>query len=182
MDLKVALQTLKAYKADRQKLADKVINQKNLFKELLRYSFSDDSQVNYRACWILEYVCIAKLQWIYQHLDLFIEQLPRLENESSKRSCAKVCELLCREYYLKQDEQVREAFTTVHLEKLTTICFDWLISETKVATKAYAMECLQLLGADFNWIHPELTAILHKGIPEHSMAYTARARHILNKI
>src|SRR5690606_26874179 len=97
MDLKVALQTLKAYKADRQKLADKVINQKNLFKELLRYSFSDDSQVNYRACWILEYVCIAKLHWIYQHLDLFIEQLPRLENESSKRSCAKVCELLCRE-------------------------------------------------------------------------------------
>jgi len=89
---------------------------------------------------------------------------------------------LCQQFFLTNDKEIVKAMGKVELEKLTEVNFDWLITNDKVATKAYAMESLHLLGKAFKWVHPELKVILNRGIPDHTMAYTARARHILNKI
>ncbi|EKF56465.1 adenylosuccinate lyase [Galbibacter marinus] len=182
MEFKSQIQSLKAYKADRQYLADKVLQNKELFPILMDYSLCNDSSIGKPSCWVLEYVCIAKLPWIHPYLKRFIKQLPLIENKSSKRCCARICMQLCQSYFLDKDISTIEAIDKSDLESLIEVNFDWLINNEKVATKAYAMETLYHLGKAFIWVHPELKAILQKGIPNHTMAYTARARHILNKI
>src|SRR5690606_416321 len=182
MEFKQQIQVLKAYKADRQHLADQVLSNKELFPLLIDYCFSGDPELDKRSCWVLEYVCIAKLSWLHPYLKTFIKQLPVLSNKSSKRCCARICMQLCQQYFVHKDQATVKTVSSIDLEKLTEVNFDWLIHPEKVATKAYAMESLHLLGRAFKWIHPELKVILHRGIPDHTMAYTARARHILNKI
>lgn len=182
MEFKSQIQSLKAYKVHRQQLADQVLNNQAIFPILMDYSLSNDARLGKPACWVLEYVCIAKLSWIHPYLKHFIDQLPFIENKSSKRCCAKICMLLCQRYFLDSDKSTIEALDKTDLASLVEINFDWLMNDEKVATKAYAMETLHLLGKVFIWVHPELKAILQKGIPNHTMAYKARAMHILNKI
>lgn len=182
MDFKQQLLTLKAYKKERLHLSSHVLNNPKLFPVLFTYCFSKESQLSKPACWVLEYVCLSKLQWIHPYLKEFVEQLPHLENQSSKRCCARICMQLCQQFFISKNQTTIKAITRTDLEKMTEVNFDWLIGDEKVATKAYAMESLELLGGAFKWVHPELKVILQRGIAEHTMAYSARARHILNKI
>jgi hypothetical protein len=68
------------------------------------------------------------------------------------------------------------------LQAITEACFDWLITDTKVASKCYAIRILHLLGNQFYWIHPELKIILEKEYRNHSAGYKAVFREILKKI
>ena len=68
------------------------------------------------------------------------------------------------------------------LQQITETCFDWLIKDTKVASKCYAIRALHLLGKHFDWVHPELKIILEKDYINHSAAYKAVGREILKKI
>ena len=52
----------------------------------------------------------------------------------------------------------------------------------EVATKAYAMTCLQLLGTEFDWIQPELKNCIKKQYHEQSAAFKARSRMVLKKL
>jgi hypothetical protein len=67
---------------------------------------------------------------------------------------------------------------------ITECCFDWLITDQKVACQAPAMECLYYLGwdEDKEWIYPELINILTENAPHKSAGYQARARKILKRI
>lgn len=65
---------------------------------------------------------------------------------------------------------------------MTECCFNWLITEQKVACQVPAMTCLALLGMESNWIHEELKQILIKNIPNKSAGYKARARKVLKEI
>jgi hypothetical protein len=65
---------------------------------------------------------------------------------------------------------------------MTECCFDWLISKQKVACKVFGMTALFYLGTEFDWIHPELKAIISENIHENSPAYRARGKHVLKKI
>ena len=57
-----------------------------------------------------------------------------------------------------------------------------MITDQKVAAKAYSMNTLYLLGKDFDWIHPELKRILEDNFHSGSAAFKARARHLLKKL
>ncbi len=60
--------------------------------------------------------------------------------------------------------------------------FDWLISNQKVAVKAYTMEMLYLFGKNQDWVHNELKLIIQQNIPKESSAYLARGKKILSWI
>lgn len=181
-DLFEKLQYVKAYRDQRLAVAEYVLENKPLFPELLKFCFEVDNETRIRACWILEFVCHKKLDWLFPHLNYFLKHLPHLKDESAIRPCAKVCEMLCELYFSKKKNDLQDQLTAVQLEQLTEINFDWLIHDKKVATKAYAMHSLFLLGKRFEWIRQELKNVLEKGFSEHSAAYKARARHILNKL
>ena len=61
-------------------------------------------------------------------------------------------------------------------------CFDWLITNQKVAAEAYAMETLYLLGTEIDWIHSELVIIIEQHINTKTAAYKARGRITIEKI
>lgn len=176
------LHALKAYRKDRELLANKVINQPELLEFLLNTCFKVDEIISYKAAWVLELVCIQKPELLFPQIDFFISNLPNVHKEQTVRPMAKVCEVLLLLYYKSFHLPTRTVLTCSHREKLTEICFDWLISNQKVAVKAYAMQCLFLLGYEFTWIHPELKLILEKDFPNALPAFKSRAKNILKKL
>ena len=169
-------------RAKRQEMANLVLNNAELVFPLLEIAFDVNDTISSRACWILEFTVKAKRAYILPHLDYFTTNLSIVHLDSSVRPIAKICEYLIKAYYAKTENKTQKAITEVHLERITTACFDWLISDQKVAAKAYSMSSLFLLGRSFDWVHPELKMILEQNYATGSAAYKARARMILAKI
>lgn len=148
---------------------------------LLQIGVRRQDAIGSRAFWILEFVYKASPVLLHNHLDTFCEGLGALREESSIRPAAKICELLVKAYYGKQ-QQKAPPLTPRHQEQITAACFDWLIGPHKVAPQAYSMETLYLLGRDVPWVHPELKAILDQRYARGSAGYQARARKILERM
>ncbi len=181
-ELEQKLNNLKAYRRDRENLANWVIHQPLLFKSLLRICFQVDQKISYKAAWVLEIVCIQQPTLLVPHFDFFIQEIDKVYKDQAVRPLAKVCEVVLTIHYIKNNLHKHIEITKTQQNKLIEICFDWLISKQKVAVKAYAMQCLYLLGKDFDWIYPELKTILEKEFSNEQPAYKARAKHILKKI
>ncbi|PKB17352.1 hypothetical protein CLU82_2550 [Flavobacterium sp. 5] len=172
------LEYVTGHRANRQKYADEVLENSELFTELIRLSFQVLDKNSSKACWILEFVCYQKLEWLEDYLDFFCSNIKNLKDESSIRPISKICQLLVLSHYKKKEIPLTEK----HLEAIIESSFDWLINDVKVATKAYSIRTLYLLGQYYDWIHPELKIIITKDFPNHSAAYKAVAKEVLKKI
>lgn len=181
-DLYKKLNYTTAYRHHRQDAADWVLARPESFKHLLEFCLMEQSDISYKAGWVLEFVCKARLEWLYPHLDEFCEMMPQITKDQAKRPFAKITEIICLEYYKKQNSAIRQCLTLAHRKAMTEMCFDWLINEEKVACKAYSIQSLYWLGTEFDWVHPELKLILTEGYSTHSAAFKARAREFLAKI
>ncbi len=166
----------------REEMAELILEQPRLLPTLLEIALQEDTPLGSRACWILEFVFKAAPELLYPYLDLFTSGLKGVTPESSIRPLAKICESLLSLYYKPSGGLPRPPLTVSQREAMTEACFDWLISSAKVAPKAYSMQSLLLLGREFNWVHPELKAVLQLNYPSGSPAYQARARHVLGKL
>lgn len=160
-------------------MAREVLRQPQLLPGLLRIGLSEGDDTGSRACWVVEFVCREDLRLLYPLLDTFVAGLAGLGNESSIRPMAKICEMLTQAYYTSGGME-KPPLTENHKELLAARCFDWLIGPHKVAARAYSMECLYLLGSDFEWIRPELKGVLEVNYPSAGPAFQARARRLLN--
>jgi hypothetical protein len=148
-ELQKNLDYVNAYRENRLKGAQTILENPDYFPELISVCFDINDKNTHKACWILEFVSYEKLEWLQPHLDFFCSNLKKLKDESSIRPIAN---------------------------------FDWLITDTKVAAKAYSMRTLHILGKYYDWIHPELQIILTKDYANHTAAYKAVAREVLKKI
>ncbi|OAB78880.1 hypothetical protein [Cochleicola gelatinilyticus] len=176
------LQYTKAYRQTRLDVANWVIDHPETFHTLITYCFKDPSDIAYKAAWILEFVCAKQLDLLLPHLDFYFKNLPKIKRDQSLRPLAKICEMLAIDYYINKDKNVMEALTVVHRDAMTECCFDWLITNQKVACQVYAMESLYYLGLEFTWIHPELKIIIEQHIHTSSAAYKVRGKRILKKL
>ena len=167
---------------NRQKVADIVLQNKDVFPLLLQFCYKFDDDLSRKACWTLEFVCKQKLHWLLPFVDDFIANLPKFKIDATVRPAAKIAQLLVKAWFGKNPSPVKEQLTEVHLEKLAEINFDWLISDEKVAVKAYAIYSLYDLGKKWDWIYPELRLILEQNMHQHSAAYKAAARNTLKKL
>lgn len=167
-----------AHRPIRDKLSGMVLHNKELLPELLAIAFNVKDKNHHKACWIAELVFEAKIEWLKNHLDTFCKTLPLFKNESALRPISKIC-LFALQHHQKNTDFLKPE----HLQNIIECCFDWLINtKTKVATKAYAMQTLYLLGKNEDWIHPELTRILTEDASKHTAAYKAAAKDVLKKI
>jgi hypothetical protein len=172
------LNDVSGFREKRQILANEVLLNPSLLIELIPLCFLTADTNSHKACWILELFCYEKLEELNPYLDYFCSNIKILTAESAIRPIAKVCQLLAISHFKK-----KEILLTEHqLQGITEACFDWLITDTKVASKCYAMRTLHLLGNQFDWIHLELKIILEKDYANHSAAYKAVSREILKKI
>ncbi len=94
----------------------------------------------------------------------------------------KIYGFLVKAYYSKQENTIKNTLTPIYQERIIETYFDWMITNQKVAVKAFAMSSLYLLGQNNDWVHPELIMILERDFNSESAAFKARARHILKKI
>jgi len=179
-ELQEKLSYVSAYRENRLKCAQYVLENPHLFEELVSICFSPEDKNNHKACWILEFVSYEELIWLQPHLDFFFSNLKVLKDESSIRPIAKVVQLLVKSHYKKNENSI--SLSEANLQDCIEASFDWLINDVKVATKAYSIRTLHVLGNHYDWIHPELQIILNKDYGDHSAAYKAVAREVLKKI
>jgi hypothetical protein len=179
-ELQSKLDYVSAYRENRLKAAKDVLENQSLFKELIQICCSPLDKNNHKACWILEFVSYEELIWLQPHLDFFCSNLKVLKDESSIRPIAKVVQLLVKSHYKKNENSI--FLSPENLQDCIEVSFDWLINDVKVATKAYSIRTLYVLGNHYDWIHPELQIILNKDYANHSAAYKAVAREVLKKI
>ncbi len=177
-----ALKKVDATKHKRGVFAVQLLQHPEWVPVLLGITAEDKKPLSIKASWVLEYTAKIDLAYLYPYLDLFVVNLRNIHLDSSVRPMAKICELLLEAFYHRKQGSITPPLEESHLHQLCTICFDWLISDQKVAPKAYAMTCLWLLGKNINWVHPELRLLLEQQYPSGSAAFKARARQVLAKI
>ena len=149
---------------------------------LLEFIFDEEEKYGFKGGWALDLALQEELSLILPHLDQFTAGLSYLTHESAIRPMAKICEALCLKYYQQEEPSYRSNMSLSHREQMAEVCFDWLIGDHKVASKAYAMIALCELGKEFEWIHPELELVLRQNYNEGSAGYKARARRALDAI
>jgi hypothetical protein len=172
------IENVTGYRVIRQKYANEVLDNPEYFPELISLCFQVSNKNAAKAFWVLEFVCYQKLEWLSAYLDFFCSNIKNLKDESSIRPAAKICQLLILSHYKKKNIVLSEK----NIEEIIESSFDWLINDIKVATKAYSMRTLYLLGQHYDWIHPELKTIITKDFPNHTSAYKAVAKEVLKKI
>ncbi|TDW47041.1 hypothetical protein EV144_10557 [Flavobacterium sp. 270] len=179
-ELQSKLDYVNAYRENRLKAAQYILENKDYFDELVKICFSPSDKNNHRACWILEFVSYEELIWLQPYVDFFCENLKHLKEESSLRPIAKVLQHLVKSHYKKAENCI--LLSEENLQHCIEVSFDWLINDTKVATKAYSIRTLYVLGNYYDWIHPELKIIIEKDYADHSAAYKAVAKEVLKKM
>ncbi len=171
--------TVNSYREIRLEFAQHILANPDLFEPLLNICFDTNNKASIRASWVLEFVLREKLDLIFIHLDFFTDTISKVHFDSAVRPIAKICELLAKNYDSKNNNHIKKQLTKNHIDKIIETGFDWLISDHKVAVKAYTMETLFLFGKENSWVHNELKLILQQEISNGSPAYKARGKKIL---
>ena len=167
---------------NRKKYAIMVISNPELIDKVLDILFQIDDKVSQRAAWLLEFVARENLDAILPYLDRITEEMHKVHLDPAVRPIAKICEYLIEAYYHKNANHTKEYLKPIHKERIIELSFDYMITDQKVAAKAYSMNSLYLLGKEYDWIHPELVMILERDFQMQSSGFKARARHIIKKI
>jgi len=170
-----------AHRPSREFNSDFVLNNPEFFKNLVAIAFNANDKFHYKACWILELVVEAKTDWMTDYSVDFCKIIPFYKHEGAVRSVSKICLFLAR-FHLEQRKIRKPFLSQKQLQQITETCFDWLISDTKVASKVYAIYTLFEIGKLNDWIYPELKEILQKDFSVHSPAYQSASRNILKRI
>ena len=155
----------------------------NLTKTVLEEVFTQDAEgESFNASWVFDHLMRKKLDYLLPHLNLYIEGTSKLKTESCMRPMAHVIELLNEAYFKKKKVKYLKTITEEQQEQMTSICFDWLIGEHKVATKVFAMTSLFYLGEKFDWVRPELKSVLELQIAEGTAGFKNRGGKILDTL
>lgn len=172
----------KAYRKNRLEAAHWVLNHPETFGELLNYCLTAKDDLSYKAAWVLEFVYLEQPELLLSHLDFFFEKLSNINRDQTLRPLAHICKMITISYYKKEEEKIVSYFSEVHKKIMIECCFDWLITDKKVACQARAMTALFYLGTEFDWIHPELQQIIEQNIHLGSAGYKARGKNTIKQI
>ncbi len=172
----------KPYRDDRLKAGLWVIDNPEYMEEMVSLSVTSDHEYSMQALWSLEFVCRYKLELLYPYLDAIFNYLPNETDHSRLRALSFICELIAIAYYKNKDKVLGNAFTHSHKEVMTECCFDWMITQQKVACKVRAMTALSHLGTEFPWILDELEPMIKENIPDSSAGFQSRGKKVLNQI
>lgn len=170
-DLKSMVSTIMGMK-NAEWVATSAIDNPEIFRKLLDFSFSDDKKLAFHSSWILSKACDKYPGLIEQFLPGIIEKLEKIDNESVQRSFLRIISL-----------SDINRISIKHHGLLADHCFTALRSGfSAIAIKAYSMEILYKLAL----IYPELTGELSAAISllqgEGSAGIIARGRIILKKL
>tara|TARA_R110002072_G_scaffold218556_1_gene376333 strand:+ start:712 stop:1299 length:588 start_codon:yes stop_codon:yes gene_type:complete len=172
-----------AGKENRQRVANIVLENQLLMKDLVTITFKVDDKISIKAAWILEWICTHHhLDWMIPYLEEFSSKINTLKYDSAVRPCAKICEHLANAFYTSKENDIQKNLTNTQVDNIISCGFDWLITPQKIAVRAYTMNTLYLFGLDKDWIHPELKHLIETKIIHESKGCKARGKQILELI
>ncbi|MFV0247359.1 MAG: adenylosuccinate lyase [Tenacibaculum sp.] len=144
-------------KVNRARTASVLLGQASSFDNLVSLAFTTTDELSIKAAWILEWICTHHgIEHILDYLDFFCKNISELKFNSAIRPCAKICEHLAVSYTSKKENPTKSYLTEKHINSIVETCFDWLISDQKIAVMAYSVNTLYLLGLEKKWVHIEL--------------------------
>lgn len=153
-------------------IATSAIDNPEIFRKLMEFSFSDDKKLAFHASWTLTKVCDKYPEIIHPHLTEIIEALDKIDNESAQRSFLRIISLTDM-----------SRIGTKHHGILAEHCFNALRSGfSAIAIKAYAMEALYKLALIYPELANELSATITMLQGEGSAGIVARGHMILKKL
>lgn len=158
--------------------AQSILNEPGLMELVLEILFMVDDAKSPKAGWIAEFATKEDITIILPHLELFTTKMHTVYQDAALRPVSKICEELAISNYKMKNLQTRASLTKIQRERMVTAAFDWLITDQKVAVKAYSMTSLYYLGTEFNWIHEDLQRIMEENYMTSNAAYKARCKHI----
>lgn len=165
-----------AKRENRLRVANLVVENPELMPFLIEQVFEVENKRSIKAAWTLELVCEQQLNLLIPYLDTFTTKINTLKFDSAVRPASKICNFLAIAYNSKKNPLITKNLTSEYINRIIETGFDWMISNHKVATKAYTMNALFLLGKNADWVHEELKLILEQNIPKESAAYKARGK------
>jgi 8-oxo-dGTP diphosphatase len=153
-------------------VATSAIENPAIFRKLLDYSYSEDKRLAFRSSWTLSKVCDRYPELIYPYLAGMVENVDKLDNESTQRSFLRI---------ISMSDMGR--LTNKHHGILAEHCFNALRSGfSAIAIKAYSMEVLYKLAVIYPELAYELSATVNMLQGEGSAGVIARGRIILKKL
>ena len=165
---------------NRDNASNIVLAQPDLIKYLVDITFEVDKKLSIKAAWVLEWMCTHHgIENILPFLDKFSNHISKVHFDSAIRPCAKICEHLATAYTSKKENDTKKFLTQNHIDLIVETGFDWLITNQKIAVKAYTMNTLYLFGLQMDWIHPELEHIIRTKVIHESKGCEARGKKIL---
>ncbi len=170
-DLKRMINTMMS-RQEADWIANSAIENTEIFKKLLEYSFSTERKLAFRASWTLSKVCDQFPELIYPYLSQIVEAIPEFDNESVQRSFLRIISL-----------SDMKKLTSGHHGILADHCFAMLNSGiSAIAIKAYSMEILYTLSLIYPELRNELSASIIVLMEDGSGGIIARGKMILKKI
>jgi 8-oxo-dGTP diphosphatase len=153
-------------------VATSAIENPAIFRKLLDYSYSEDKRLAFRSSWTLSKVCDKYPELIYPYLAGMVENVDKLDNESTQRSFLRI---------ISMSDMGR--LTNKHHGILAEHCFNALRSGySAIAIKAYSMEVLYKLAVIYPELAYELSATVNMLQGEGSAGVVARGHLILKKL
>ena len=174
-----------AARVNRLRAADYFLNHHEEIQALLKLTFNPEYAYHHKAAWVVEFVALRQLDFIFKHLDFFINSLALLKKDSAVRPIAKTTHLIVQKYFSKKQPDAGFQLNDKQVQLIITAAFDWLIGDYRVASKVHAMQIIFELGqlpATEDWVIPELKSILSENISKQTAGYRSRAERILNKL
>jgi len=170
-----------AHRPSREENSAYVLKHQENFEDLLEIAFNLSDKNHHKACWILELVLEKQLNLMDSYVGKFCQILPNYKHDGAVRSISKIC-LFLMQKQVNEIGKNKEFLTKLQIQKITETCIDWMIEETKVASKVYAMRALFEYGKLQPAIYPELRDIIEKDFSLHSPAYQTAAKDVLKRL
>jgi 8-oxo-dGTP diphosphatase len=153
-------------------LADSAVENMEILRKLLEYSFSKDKKLAFRASWTLSKVHDKYPGLIASDLQVMIGSLETLENESVQRSFLRMISMSD----LNSINQKQQGILADH-------CFKMLKSGfSAIAVKAYSMEIIYKLAIIYPELANELSSTINMLQGEGSAGILDRGHIILKKL
>lgn len=170
------LEHINALRVNRLRVANLVLENPSSIKHLIDIVFNITDKTSIKAAWVLEFIIKKELSLIFPFIELYSKKIKTVYFGGAVRSVAKITVLL-----IERNDK-KPCLTKQQEQRCVETAFDWLISNHKVATKAYAMQILFFLGKKTDWIHPELKIIIQENMHNESSAYKSRGRITIEQI
>jgi hypothetical protein len=156
----------------------KILNEQKFdLRDLISITFHQESDVAFRASWLLENVFLQKPEAYLYHLEFLLSVIgDQIKYHGPQRHYAKIVMHLTEP---SAPQIIKDKLALINMEKVVEQLFDWLISpKVKIAVKAFAAEA----HIRYPWIKDELSNQLQFLMRDGTAAIQSKGNKLLKKL